>query len=1295
MVSLGESALDLSEYDVVGAPYKPVRLFAYSGRNLYRPGETFDISVLARDADGRPVPAQPIQAVLKNPAGRRQFTAFWKPDPRFPGHYVKRVELPADAATGFWTLELRADPADSIPGTSFRFGVEEFLPERMKLDLTTPQTGALTTAAPLSVSIRGAYLYGAPAADNRVLAVADFERAKNPFGAKYPGFEFGDAREDAVKVRKELPERATDAQGGAQIQVDLSELAGKQSLFAARATVSLLETGGRPIVRSIERLVWPASVMTGVRPLFSGDYARQGSQAEFEVLRADRDGNLKGAETMPVRLFRENREYYWRFDDQRGWNSGFTETDELVETLSVTVPEGGRGKLAVPVQYGRYRLEIIDNETGRLLAFRFYAGWSARFDETQGVRPDRVAMKFDKAAYREGDTARLTLTAPHRGEALIAVEGDRSLWIKRMAIESDTATVDIPINPQWKRHDLYVSAIVLRPGNAGNMVTPARALGLIHLPIERGDRRLNVALDAPQRIRPNTPVKVTVRAPEARGQGAVVTLSAVDVGILNITQFASPDPYAFFFGQLRYGADQHDVYGRLIEKMQGQKGTLKFGGDSAPLAAKGLPKIVQLVDIFSGPVSLNDQGEAEIPVQIPDFNGTVRLMAVVAARDRFGSKDAEMVVAAPLITELLTPRFLSFGDKATVALDLQNLSGAAEDLTVTLRGAEGLRVQNGDRTLRLRDQEKQTLRFPVEAGSTLGAPAITVKVTGQRLNVERTFPISVRPPTPQQQFATRYTIRAGETITIQNANLSGLYPESALAHLVMSDQPPIDVRAAVRDLLVYPYGCAEQTTSTAYPHLFIDEEEARSLGMKPFTRDQRMEMVEKAVARLSAMQAPVGGFSLWGNPAEYEYWLSAYVTRFLVDAREQGFAVPDTVHDKAIDFLTRGLQEGISRLDKAPAPQPERNNGFWAERDAGTFDVLAFAGYVLSKERKAPVATLRQLFESRGQARSGLALTHLGIALHLMGDSVRGRAAIEEGLRKGRSGYTAYDYYGTPLRDAALSYALLLRHEILVPGRENLLAVISTELENHQYFSTQEKMALFFVGRSLTAGGNQWSASLATGGRTEQLTRKGSHFREVAAAQLSSGFGLTNTSAQTLYVELSLTGNPVVNPPAQRDPIDLTRTYYTPDGKPIAGRPLKVGETVLVRIAARARTTISNGLIVDRIPAGLEIENLNLVRGELMGGVTIDNVNPAAAMRDAHIKHVEFRDDRFVAAVRLDQSYVNRYVNNGTLTLFYRARVVTPGEFIVPAVYAEDMYRPTIFGLSSGGGTITIVDAVR
>jgi uncharacterized protein YfaS (alpha-2-macroglobulin family) len=212
IVTLKEPALDLSEYDVVGPPSKPVRLFAYTGRDLYRPGESFDVSVLARDLDGRTVPAQPIQAVLKDPGGHRLFTAVWKPDTRFPGYYLKHLDIPADAATGRWTLELRADPADKTPGTSYRFGVEEFLPERMKLTSRAPQT-SLAADQIFAIAVKGSYLYGAPASNNRLLGVAEFERNKNPLAAKFPGFEFGDVREDSSKTRTELPAQTLDSEG--------------------------------------------------------------------------------------------------------------------------------------------------------------------------------------------------------------------------------------------------------------------------------------------------------------------------------------------------------------------------------------------------------------------------------------------------------------------------------------------------------------------------------------------------------------------------------------------------------------------------------------------------------------------------------------------------------------------------------------------------------------------------------------------------------------------------------------------------------------------------------------------------------------------------------------------------------------------------------------------------------------------------------------------------------------------------------------------------------------------------
>ncbi|MCL2523607.1 MAG: alpha-2-macroglobulin family protein [Betaproteobacteria bacterium] len=1291
MITLKEPALDLSEYDVAGLPGKPARLFPYAGRNLYRPGESFDLSVLARDADGHLLPAQPIQAILKRPDGKSQFTATWQPEAKLTGYYRQNIELPVDAPTGSWNLELRTDPADKLATVGFRFNVEEFLPERMKLDLDSPQT----TVSPdeiLRINVKGSYLYGAPAAGNQLLGVAHFYRQKNPLAKQLPGFEFGDSSEDSQRQRIELPSSELDEKGELTLAVDLEPAQGKRSPTVVNTTLSLLESGGRPVVRNFERIVWPAPVLVGIRPLFTGDYAREGSVVQFEVVRADAAGKLSAGADLPVRLFRENRDYYWRFDDQRGWNSGFTETDELVSTATLSIPEGGRGKLGVPVKYGRYRLEIFDPDTEETAKFRFYAGWSARGDETQGIRPDRVALKFDKPAYREGETAKLTITPPHAGEALITVESDRTLWLKRASVALDGTTIDIPVDKAWQRHDLYVSVIVLRPGGGGEKVTPARALGLAHLPLERGERKLAVNLEAPTKIAPDSPLKVKVKVPDLGGQAAFVTLSAVDVGILNITRFATPDPFAAFFGKLRYGADQYDVYGRLIEKMAGRKGKLKFGGDAAQEDTASPPKKVRLIDLFSGPVQLDAQGEAEIALAVPDFNGALRLMAVAASADRFGNAERETIVAAPLVAELLTPRFLTIGDQATIALDLHNLSGAAQKFKVRVENADGLKIHNAEREVELKDEQKKTLRFALEAGQAIGLTDVRVHVAGSggsALKLERSFGLQVQAATPQRHTLKSLAVAPGETLEIREADLDGLIPSTVQAHLTISDKAPIDVRNAIQGLLTYPYGCAEQTTSTSYPHVLIDEEGAKLFGLKPFSRDERTAMLEKSFARLGAMQAPNGGFSLWGNVSEYEYWLSAYVGNFLLDAREQGFPVPEAMQTKAQEFLLKYLQEGVAGL---PTGRIVYNENGWQDTrygGSGRFGVLAYGAYVLAREAKAPLSTLRQMFEVREQAHSGLALVHLGLALKLMGDETRAQTALAEGVKKGRDNGYWWGDYGSPLRDAALSYVLLERNKLKIEGQANLVAIVAGELDRNRYTSTQEKLALFLLGRDFVGGGgDEWTAEVSEKDKPESIRGAGSLIRPVAAAAVQGGLRVKNTHGEKLYLQLSLAGNPVKMPASRDQDIRLSRDLFEADGKPLKDRPLRVGESVIVRINVnvnRYSGVIPSGMVVDRIPAGLEIENLNIAQGEGLDSVTINNVNPAAAMQNRNISHVEFRDDRFVVAARLQ----------GNMTFFYRARVVTPGKFIFPPLYAEDMYRPDVYGSTGGENMLTVTDGVE
>ncbi|SMC25392.1 hypothetical protein SAMN02745857_02156 [Andreprevotia lacus DSM 23236] len=1285
LLALKEPSLDLSEYDISGDLYKPVRLFAYSGRDLYRPGEQFDVSIIARDADGHPVPPQPIQATLRRPDGHNQLVSTLKPNPQHPGYYQQHVEIPLDAPTGVWSLELRSDPADKQPGTVLRFNAEEFLPERMKLDLSS-NAARLQQGTDFTIDVNGSYLYGAPAAGNRLLGTVEYQRSRNPLAAKLPGYLFGSVDDDNVAKRVELDETALDDQGKTQVEIDTQPAAGRNSPITIRSTLSLLESGGRPVIRSLERVWWPSDALYGVRPKFSNDYVSEDALAEFDVVLANADARLLGHRAVPVRLIRENRDWYWRYDDQRGWNSGFVESSELITTQSVDITAGKAATLKLPVKYGRYRVEVGTPGAAGSAAYRFYAGWSAQRDQSDGVRPDRVALKLDKPSYQDGDTAHLTIAAPHRGEAIVAVEGDRLLWMKRIHIDSDSQQLDIPLDASWKRQDMYVSVTVLRPGNAGDLVTPTRALGLVHLALDRSKRKLAVNLAAPDKVLPETTVPVQIKVPAAQGQKAIVTLSAVDEGILNITSFKTPDPFQSFFGQLRYATELRDIYGRLIEKMAGKKGKLRFGGDASLKQPPKSPQKVKLVDLFSGPVQLDAKGNATVPLKLPDFNGRLRLMAVVSAPDQFGAAERSMVVAAPMIAEMNTPRFIALGDNATLALDLHNMSGSTQALKITVTAGNGLTLSGAPQAATLKDKEKATLRFAVAASGAPGLVDLRVQVEGNKIALDRHFALEVEAPTPPQQTTSVFAVPPGESITLKHADAASWYPGRS-TQLMLSALPPLNAKDAVQGLLHYPYGCAEQTTSSSYPWLFVDEAAAKQYGVKSYTRAERAAVLDKSFAKLGAYQAPNGGFSLWGDASAHDYWLSAYVTRFLQDAREQGFAPPQAMYDKAIGYLQEQMPAGIATLPTKGSNWNGASNWqtYWDYRNRN-FEALAQGALVLAQDRKIQLGTLRQLFEVRGNANSALSLVQLGVALQLMGDAPRAQTAISEALAKSRINASYWYDYGSDLRDAAMSWLLLDKYKLNSAGSGKLLGNLAELSKSRRYLSTQEQMALFLAARRLEGSeGDSWSATLS-GAEDAELTGKTAQYRALPQAS-GEGYTLKNTGSKALFVVMSAVGHP--RQVSDSTPgLSIERKYFTADGKPLGNNPtLKTGQTIWVEVLTNANRFMPNALIVDRVPAGLEIENTHLIQGEKGDAVKIDDANPVDAMADQRIVHVEFRDDRFVAAVRLGSWW------NDRLRLFYRARVVTPGKFVIPQSLIEDMYDPQTHAASAAPGTLQVEDA--
>lgn len=1272
MLRLKTSALDLSEFTVTGLDEADVQFFVFGPRDLYRPGETVLFNGLLRDKDGQQLQNMPVSVEVRSPDGKVVRSFVWKATDQ--GFYQYQLQVPSDSPTGRWTFLVKVGDKKV---TDYTFNVEDFLPERLALTLEANELPN-TPSEPLSVSVNGRYLYGAPAGGN-LLSGQIYVRPLREAVAKLPGYFFGNEKEANLSQNLDFSEFTLDSDGEGTIALD-SQWNEAKSPLQLIVQASLQETGGRPIVRRVIQSVWPAKQLVGIRPLFKDKEVEEYSNVEFEVLLSDFKGNKLPAKGLKARFIRERRDYYWSYSDSDGWDSNYNQKDLVMDERSLDITRDATAKLTYPVEWGYYRLEIENPATGLITSYQLRSGywWQENTKQEEGgaVRPDQVKIAIDKPAYKAGDTAKITITPPADGNGYLMIESsDGVLWWQAIDVPATGKTFEVPVDAKWLRHDLYISTLVVRPGDRKIGATPKRAIGVLHLPLERAERKINLSLSAPEKMQPMNNLVVKVKAVDAQGKpikNTHVLLAAVDMGVLNITNYKTPDPFTAFFGRKAYGADLFDVYGQLIETGQGRIASLAFGGDAA--MAKGGKKpdtSVTIVALQNKPITLNDNGEAEVTLAIPDFNGELRLMAQAWTADEFGMAEAKTVVAAPIIAELATPRFLAGGDTSNLALDITNLTDKPQILSLDFK-AEGLvsLVSAKDETIKLTKGERKTIQIPVKASEGLGNGKLSVTVKGLITEgkapqaLTRMWRIGVRPAYPAQTVKVREVITDTPWQISANA-MDGLAVDGREGILQLSSQPPLNLGEQVRFLNAYPYGCAEQTTSGLYASLYSTSELLQKLKVTTAQTDQqRHNAIDLGIARLLGMQRVNGSFGLWSSDSPEEYWASVYVTDFLLRARERGFSIPDAALQKAVQRLLTYVQN-----KNEIEPYYSDNN------DYTRFAVQAYASYVLARTKQAPLGALRVLYDQRSQAPSGLSLVQLGTALKLMGDDNRAEQAIKEGLALKRIRLDRYWWlgdYGSAVRDDALILAMLQEHKLVADDMINeRLLRLSDEVAGSSWLSTQERNALFLAGyRLVLTPEKTWQAEVDIAGNKHTLTnlQPSIAFSSKEMSDISTLKVSNKTPTVKLYESLVLSGYPEKAPAQEKNTdVEVSKEYLTLDGYALNLADVKSGDLVIVRLRLNSQVRVSDALLVDFLPAGLELENQNLAQSSASLKEAANSIKESLKlMQQARIMHQEFRDDRYV--IQLDLI--------GRTEVLYLARAVTPGEYRVPPAVLESMYRP-------------------
>ncbi|QGY38648.1 alpha-2-macroglobulin family protein [Pseudodesulfovibrio cashew] len=1235
---LSRFGVDTTGLDVSGVRTSRtgMRAFLYGERDLYRPGETFKGMAVVRQNDLAAPPSQPLVLVHRDSKGRvaRKIRLTTGKD----GTADFTLALPAYALTGTHSLALMA--GKTVIGT-YRFKVEEFIPDRIKVELLTGKT-AYEPGQAIGLNVRSSYLFGPPAANlpvtlRGVLRAAPFA----PTGLE--DYVFGDPEREFQAQEFYASDGTLDANGTLSGSLPVPEGLTPPAALEAVLYGRVSEAGGRGVTAGKTVLVHPYAYYLGLGRL-ERNGLDPGKPISFRYVAAAPGGNVCAHGELTAKLYRDR----WRTVVRQAPSGGFryesVNDPQLVDSSTIPPGEGKGEVMFTPPSYGSYRVTIAAADSGASSATAFYCGgWG--YSPWALKNPARLELATDKDQYQPGETAVVQIRAPFPGRVLVAVEGDTVHDTQIVDLEGNTGEVRLPVKQAYAPN-AHVTALLVRKAADVDEGSVGRAFGAVPLLVDNLSNKMALQIDAPEEIRPESELTVRIKA----DPGAVVTVAAVDEGILQLSGSNDPDPFGFFYARRALGVHSYDTFAMLYPDMARVMGHAKAGGGMAMMAESQFMRTgsilrVKPVSFWSGPLKADAKGDVSYTVRLPDFQGALRLVAVGLDGKRFGLSRSMTRVRSPLAVTPTLPRFLAAGDTMEMPVTLRNDLGrdGAVTMDVTAEGAVETDAQPITRDIA--DGNETTVYVPLKAKPGAGGAAkITIHATSGDESRRIVVDLPVRPALPYRRDAAFGVLKDKEGELLPAPE--GFVPGTVTRTVTLGALPISGFAGKLEYLLRYPYGCAEQTTSKAFPLIRFNAL-ARAFAPDLLGETGAPFMVQAALSRLSAMQTDSGGFAFWPGGREANPWVSAYVAHFLLEASQAGFGA---------DFM---LPRALNYLRVLPSTR-NRN-----------LDTVSYALFDLAKAGEPERGAMDELRDKHADKLSAAGRTLLACAYALSGDPDSFNALLAK-LPELPEGREHGGGMGSGLRDAALMLITLADaapDDRLVP---ELAAKVSRLMHVSRWGTTQENaLAFTALGKTLdTADPGPFSGMLVSGD-TEYRFDDVPTFskRDIPSggpirAAMASDNATVYWSATTRGVPEPETVKPVSNG------LEIRRTFLDREGNPLKATSLRQGDLVIMKTELRATgTAVENVVAQLLLPAGLEVENQRLA--------TTETAAFAPKGERAISGHQDMRDDRILFFTDLRRT--------GWHAGYTQLRAVTPGSFALPPAQAEAMYDPAIMARGETG----------
>jgi uncharacterized protein YfaS (alpha-2-macroglobulin family) len=900
----------------------------------------------------------------------------------------------------------------------------------------------------------------------------------------------------------------------------------------------------------------------------------------------------------------------------------------------------------IPKNSGSYEVIVKIPKTKIEISKSFYAySFNDSYSSSHEVNNEgNIDISFNKENYQPGENAIAVLKLPFDGKVLISTERDEVMEHTYVNSKNKIITYNIKVTDK-NVPNTYLTATLFKPHDGSSSLPLTVAHGYASFEVKPNKAKLNLTVTATEKSRSNTKQKITINTEP----NTHLTVAVVDEGILALGNQKTPQPFDHFYAKRALEVTSANIYPFLFPEITAT------GGDEADLAAEMANrqnplqnKRVKLVSFWSNLLKTDSKGNVTFEVDIPQFSGSLRVMAVASKDHKFGSIDKNITVADPLVISSSIPRFLSMGDEWNMKINVSNTTNKAMSGKVAIKTSGALKPgELSHKTIEIPANSAKDIQVPIKAGYQIGSAEITTSVEANGEQFTEKTDITIRPAASLVKSHQSGLLKAGQSKKfVLDANFIA---NSGKHQVFISKSPLAQFTNDIDELIEYPFGCVEQTVSKAFPQLYFEDlVTAIYDGNKAYNPNEIKRNIQAAIDKLKMMQLSNGGLSYWPDGGEESWWGTIYATHFLLEAKEKGYQI----NKKSLDRMLSYLQDKLKSKEKVVYYYNGTQQKSIVKKEIG------YSLYVLALAGKPDYASMKHYLGNIDEL--SLDTKYLIACAFVLTDDIAASRKIMPASFSGEKSVSTFGgSFNSHIRDLALATNALIQVQPDHPQIPEMIRLLSSEMSSQRYLNTQE-MSFGFLAMGKFA-------RLKPIGKSTAIIKNGDKTlgeftgKDIWLKKIDSKLPLTIEVAGegNLYYFVESEGIPLDDKVKNVDNfLKVRRTYFTKEKREITSGQFKQNDLIVVKITLESLTgaSIENVAITDILPAGFEIENARITE------------MPELSWANTEMNY-DYRD------IRDDRIHFFTTAGNGVQTFYYLARAVTPGTYQLGPVSADAMYN--------------------